>query len=546
LRKTGAKNCFKVAFDAAVLLTALIAATGLLGWVFDVRTLKSVVPSLTTMKANTAVCFALTAAALWLSRTAESRRRNAAAVCILAFAVIGIAAVTLGEYAFGVNTGLDELLFRDVEHAGTAYPPGRFAPGTGACFLLLAAALLSLDAWPRIAHGFTLAAALVALIGLIGYLYNLPTLYGAGRYISLALHTVIGFLALTTGLVAARPDRGIAALIAEPQIRPLIAGALLLPLALGSVAIAGQRLGWYGGEFSMALFSVLLIVLTVALVWTTAIERQRIEGERLKARRDLVQLNLELESRVARRTAELEAANTDLENANRELEAFSYTASHDLRAPLRSLDGFSQFLLEDYGDKLNEEGRSYLERIRLNAQRMGLLITDMLALSKVSRAELRRDDVDLSALVLSILEELRESQPERIVEWDIESGVSAAADPRLLRAALENLLGNAWKFTSKTPDARIRFGRVAGAQQPPVYFIADNGAGFDMAYAERMFQPFQRLHRAAEFEGTGIGLATVQRIIHRHGGWIRAEGKVDGGATFFFTLNSVLKRTEHE
>ncbi len=546
MRKTGAKNCFKVAFDAAVLLTALIAATGLLGWVFDVRTLKSVVPSLTTMKANTAVCFALTAAALWLSRTAESRRRNAAAVCILAFAVIGIAAVTLGEYAFGVNTGLDELLFRDVEHAGTAYPPGRFAPGTGACFLLLAAALLSLDAWPRIAHGFTLAAALVALIGLIGYLYNLPTLYGAGRYISLALHTVIGFLALTTGLVAARPDRGIAALIAEPQIRPLIAGALLLPLALGSVAIAGQRLGWYGGEFSMALFSVLLIVLTVALVWTTAIERQRIEGERLKARRDLVQLNLELESRVARRTAELEAANTDLENANRELEAFSYTASHDLRAPLRSLDGFSQFLLEDYGDKLNEEGRSYLERIRLNAQRMGLLITDMLALSKVSRAELRRDDVDLSALVLSILEELRESQPERIVEWDIESGVSAAADPRLLRAALENLLGNAWKFTSKTPDARIRFGRVAGAQQPPVYFIADNGAGFDMAYAERMFQPFQRLHRAAEFEGTGIGLATVQRIIHRHGGWIRAEGKVDGGATFFFTLNSVLKRTEHE
>ncbi len=310
------------------------------------------------MKANTAVCFALTAAALWLSRTAESRRRNAAAVCILAFAVIGIAAVTLGEYAFGVNTGLDELLFRDVEHAGTAYPPGRFAPGTGACFLLLAAALLSLDAWPRIAHGFTLAAALVALIGLIGYLYNLPTLYGAGRYTSLALHTVIGFLALTTGLVAARPDRGIAALIAEPQIRPLIAGALLLPLALGSVAIAGQRLGWYGGEFSMALFSVLLIVLTVALVWTTAIERQRIEGERLKARRDLGQLNLELESRVARRTAELEAANTDLENANRELEAFSYTASHDLRAPLRSLDGFSQFLLEDYGDKLDEEGRS--------------------------------------------------------------------------------------------------------------------------------------------------------------------------------------------
>ncbi len=513
--------------NIALLITALIAGIVLLGWIFDLRRLKSVLPDLTTMKANTAVCFALTAGAVRASGTATARTRNALLVWLLTGFVIAISALTLAEYAFGWNSGIDELLFRDPEHTGTSYPPGRFAPGTGICFLLISASLLLLDAWPRIAQALTLATALIALIGLIGYLYNLPTLYGAGRYTSLAVHTVGGFLALCIALAAARPDRGLAALMKDRELRPLIAGAVLLPLVLGSLSIEGQRLGWYGGEFTLSLFSVLLIVLTVALVWKTGIERQRIDAERLRAQRDLLQLNLELESRVQQRTAELESA-------NEELEAFSYTVSHDLRAPLRSMDGFSQILIEDYGERLDAEGRQWLERIRLNSERMGQLIQGMLALSHVSRTELRRDEVDMSALALSVVEELKASEPDRGIACEIESGIRVNADSRLLRAALENLLGNAWKFTAKTAEARIRFGRTAG--DPSTFFVADNGAGFDAQYAERLFQPFQRLHGSDEFEGTGIGLATVHRIIHRHGGRIRAEGRVGGGATFFFSL----------
>lgn len=526
---------------AAVLFTGLLAALVLLGWAFDIRTLKSILPSLTTMKPNTAACLGLTAAALWLSRTVELRRHYSLIIWILGALVIAVAVITLFEYGFGWSAGIDELLFRDSEHVGTAYPPGRLAPGTAVCFVLLSGALLALDSWPRISHGLTLAAALTALIGMIGYLYNLPTLYGAGRYSSLALHTVAGFLALSAGILAARPQRGLAALFADSEVRPLLNGALLFPVILGSLTLTGQRNGWYGSEFTLALFSVLLIVLTTALVWITGVERQRIQAKRRQAEEDLRRLNLELESRVQQRTEELVVANKDLE-------AFSYSVSHDLRSPLTSIASFSQFLIEDHAERIDPEGRMYLERIRANAKNMARLISDILALSKASRGELRREDVDLSALASSVLADLSEREPGRTVETEIEPGLTVQADPRLARVALENLLGNAWKYTAKTPLARIRFGRAPGTE--PVYFVADNGAGFEMKHSHGMFEPFRRLHGASEFEGSGIGLATVYRIVTKHGGMIRAEGRVDGGATFYFSLepatgSAIFNRAAH-
>jgi signal transduction histidine kinase len=236
----------------------------------------------------------------------------------------------------------------------------------------------------------------------------------------------------------------------------------------------------------------------------------------------------ELEQRVIERTAQLEVA-------NKELESFSYSVSHDLRAPLRSIDGFSQALFEDYGDKLDEQGRSDLKRVRAATQRMAQLIDDILTLSRVSRGEIRHDSVDLSALVKSIAGELKSAEPERQVDLAIADGIRTVGDARLLRVVLDNLLRNAWKFTGKTSSAQIEFG--AGQNNgKPVYFVRDNGAGFDMAYAHKLFGAFQRLHAATEFNGTGVGLATVQRIIHRHGGRVWAEAKVDQGATFYFTL----------
>lgn len=237
-------------------------------------------------------------------------------------------------------------------------------------------------------------------------------------------------------------------------------------------------------------------------------------------------LNLELEARVAERTKQLELA-------NKELESFSYSVSHDLRAPLRAIDGFSQALVEDYGETLDPRAQNYLDRVRKAAQRMADLIDALLSLAKVARATMSFSTVDLTAIAESFCEELRDRDPERHVEFVVEPGLLCSGEPHLLRAAIENLLGNAYKFTRKVENARIVVGKTPDSGE---FFVRDNGAGFDMSYGNKLFGAFQRLHANEEFEGTGIGLATVARIVHRHGGSIRAEGEIDKGATFFFSI----------
>ena len=243
--------------------------------------------------------------------------------------------------------------------------------------------------------------------------------------------------------------------------------------------------------------------------------------------RDITQRK-EAEDKLKRYTADLEAANA-------ELDAFAYSVSHDLRAPLRSIDGFSQALLEDYAGKLDAAAQQYLQRVRANSQHMAMLIDDLLKLSRVTRAEIRREPIDLSDLAQSIAADLQRSDPKRQVEFVITSGLEISGDPRLFRLVLENLLGNAWKYTAKHPRARIEFG-VTQHDARPAYYVRDDGAGFDMTYADKLFGAFQRLHAPGEFEGTGVGLATVRRIIGRHGGRVWAEGAVERGATFYFTL----------
>jgi PAS domain S-box-containing protein len=242
----------------------------------------------------------------------------------------------------------------------------------------------------------------------------------------------------------------------------------------------------------------------------------------------------------SRAEEELRNARDLAEGARQELEAFSYSVAHDLRAPLRAINGFSQALLEDVGDKLDGEARAYLDHIGSGATRMGQLIDALLELSRVSRREATREVVNLSQLAGAIIEQLRASEPGRQVEFVVEPGLLAQGDSRLLRALLENLLGNAWKFTRKVAAGRIEFRRVErdGVRS---YAVRDNGAGFDMAYAEKLFAPFQRLHSADEFAGTGIGLATVQRIVRRHGGKISGKGGVNEGAEFLFTLDETQK-----
>ena len=285
--------------------------------------------------------------------------------------------------------------------------------------------------------------------------------------------------------------------------------------------------------------------------------------ERQVAEQSLREARDYLELRVQERTAKLADANADLtrevmerkraeegirklnsdlllqtaqlEASNKELEAFSYSVSHDLRAPLRGIDGFSQAVLEDYKDKLDENGKSYLQRVRSASQRMCKLIDAMLNLARLTRAELNAETVDMSTVAQGVVADLRKADPDRQVVSEIASGLTVTADPNLLRVVLENLLGNAWKFTGSNPDGKIEFG-VTQYKSQQAYFVRDNGAGFDMTYVHKLFGAFQRLHAFSEYPGVGIGLATVQRIIKRHGGQIWADGIVDVGATFYFTL----------
>ena len=284
-------------------------------------------------------------------------------------------------------------------------------------------------------------------------------------------------------------------------------------------------------RWSIEAAAAALFLLTVAgslLLWRE-IGRERLLAENLeKSETRYRTLAESLEEQVAARTRELE-------NLNEELQAFTYSVSHDLRAPLRAIDGFSAILVEDHGDKLDEAAHELLRRIRRGVRRMSQLIQSLLDLSRATRTELKKQPIGISHIAASIIQGLREANPERKVEVSIEPGLMAEGDPNLIRIVLENLLSNAWKFSSRREVARIDFGGMShdGRRE---FFVRDNGAGFDAAHAAKLFKPFQRLHSESEFEGSGIGLATAQRIVRRHGGTIRAESNKNEGATFYFSI----------
>jgi len=332
-----------------------------------------------------------------------------------------------------------------------------------------------------------------------------------------------GLLVGATGYVGKPYDRG--------QVVSR-AGELLRPTGEdGSARLDGLALGADDDVSKVGDFEILKARLHALL------QRKRVEDEHHRAREDLLRSELAAaEARTARAVAETRAAfSEELARKNRELETFSYSVSHDLRAPLRAIDGFSRALLDDCGPSLDERGQRYLTRIRAGAQRMGELIDDLLQLSRVGRSDVTLELTDLSEVVRAVVAGLERQQPDRRPKVTIAAGVTALADRRLIRVVFENLLGNAWKFTGKTPAPRVEFGREERDGRAS-YFVRDNGAGFDMAFAAKLFAPFQRLHREADFPGTGIGLATVHRIVDRHGGRVWAEGVVGQGATIYFTL----------
>src|SRR5213592_591421 len=635
----------------------------LIGWLLDIALLKSVWPGLVTMKANAALAFVFGGCALWMlgadpADPFAGRRRRVGQVFASIVVLIGL--LTLGEYFFGWDLGIDQWLFQDPRGMVDAAHRGRMPHITALNFVVigLALQLLHFRSGLLAAQLLSLLAGLVSLLALVGYAYGVQSFYmGVVFYTQMGLPTAGTFLVLCAGLLLARPDQGLMATITSQSTggvmaRRLLPAALVIPALLGGLRLAGEMTGIYDAEFGVSLMVMGTIVVFTALIWWNADSLNRMDarhrqteekvraseekfraladtakdaiisadsrgniiyfnpgaehifgspasrvlgqpltllmperfhpafwcglerflskgeahvigttvefaGKTLEGREFPLELSLatwktgegsfftaiirditrrkRAEERIKTLNEDLKRRSAELEAANKELKTFAYSVSHDLRSPLRAIDGFSNALVNNCWEKLDPRSKNDLQRVRAASQRMGQLIDDMLALSRVTRSEMRCTAVDLSALAESTLAELQKNQPERRAELLITPKLVVNADSNLLRIALENLLGNAWKFTGKRPKAQIELG-LTSHNGKPAYFVRDNGAGFDMTYAGKLFGAFQRLHRVAEFEGTGIGLATVQRIIHRHGGMVWAEGAVEKGATFYFTL----------
>lgn len=464
-----------------------------------------------SMNPLTAICFALSSSSLFLFQLHRSRSLQYAALGF-ALVVMTFSVLRLANLPIYQDLTLDRLLFTE-KIAGN-----RMSPITAVNFALISLTFLLINVETK--HGqrpsqyaaiFTIS---ISLFALIGYLYGVEPFYKAFSYIPMALHTAICFFILCLGILFRDQDRGFMKLLASPglggmMVRRLLPAALFITPLLGWLRILGERAGYYDTEFGVALSVMLNLMIFSALIFLSCLSLDKTDHE-------------------------LKKKTQATEDANKELEAFSYSVSHDLRAPLRHMDGFVK-LMQKSQDTLDDKSKRYLGIIGDAAGQMGRLIDDLLLFSRMGRTEFRWCKISMQRLVDDVLPEIKSSVQDRAIEWIIPELPEVECDPAMMRQALVNLFSNAVKYSGTKEKAVIEMGH-RDQKGEHVFFVKDNGVGFEMQYAHKLFGVFQRLHAAEQFEGTGIGLANVKRIINRHHGQVWAESILGEGATFYFTL----------
>ncbi len=545
------------------LLPALTGLIALAGWALDVEQLKSVLPGLIAMNPLTAICFILSAVALWLRACGQlGRQQRLGSVLGAAVALVG--GLKLGSYLFGFDIPIDRWLFAG--SLGT----NRMAPNTALCFLLSGTALAGLDwvtsrgFWP--AQWAVLLVATVSLVSLVGYAYGATSLYQMASYVPIALNTAGAFGVLSAGILFARRDRGVVAVICDSgpggvMARRMLPALVAVPCVLGWLRIAGERRGYYDSEFGTALMASVTVTLFVIIAGRIAAELNRADVARREAEQQIRRLNDELEQRVAERTADLAAANADLQQKNQENELFVYSVSHDLRSPLVNLQGFSQELalvtgsirelIQNSGMPADKAERGLelidvdmhraVHFIQTAVSRLGGIIDALLRLSRAGRVEYQLQTIDTNQLVARIVESMSSTLFDRGVAVQLAELPPCWGDPTAIEQVFANLIGNAASYLDPARAGVIETGCLAadstaeGDSAATIYYVKDNGLGIDPAYHGKVFQALKRLHPEVA-AGEGIGLAIVKRIVDRHGGEIWFESSVGVGTTFYVKL----------